>query len=745
MARSLRLIIALFIVAVPAVFGWYSRSPLIVPLLGAVYVPLYFLGKAGAWQALGGGASRTALLRAVPLTFVVQCCLVGVFYLLGLGLGALMSEPASPAMLTARDLYWIIGFAALFVPLAGVIAHQERATVAPPSMPSEGEGACEDEFATVARRVTAATFYRGWHFSRPNYTRTALVNVLDHKGDKPQRAPKRASAAMIAQAEARLGVALPPSLRDIYSLQDGGGLPIYYVPKFAAAPKVYSHWVTAFADDYNDLKPLAQLSTLHDHYMEYFDPEYSDPAEKETWLRGADKLVVLTARTGYGTALDYRKGETPGVLLFDNNADSPELMHFDSFDAFMAALHEVTDTGSRRANAPRDKAFGTPPDPQDPDRFWSNGNAGAGVTAAQWAAAGDALGVALPDALLPFYEVANGGTSHYKVAVDKENPAEPLHIFPTGPYVYAGQLSKVEHFATLATLSDRLDFIDGRTPWRELYDAPDKLIVISAAFDSALMLDYRNGDAPAVLAISDLDQPADQVVFPTVTEFLTRLRRYGVPKRDLRNEIGDERISARSSDATAFWLDGAAPAVTEAELRAFTDQWGYTTHGLPAAIKALYQQANGGPVRFRFAPPQQMNAYGHAITDRAAPRWVDVFPNGLLPMQNWRPLDDWRRQQGLATQQSLYDFTSRIAEPVSAQAGEALKLGLFVIGDHSNQTPPMVTVLDLSEDYFNRNRHVLTLRYDAVADRFEIAFGPIMSDHASAGLHAALKALKSDL
>lgn len=115
------------------------------------------------------------------------------------------------------------------------------------------------------------------------------------------------------------------------------------------------------------------------------------------------------------------------------------------------------------------------------------------------------------------------------------------------------------------------------------------------------------------------------------------------------------------------------------------------------------------------------------------------------PIEQWRPFEAWRAEHGIALEQSLFEFTSRISEPLGEDAQKALKSGLFVIGDHSTQGTYMVTLLDMTEDFFDRNRHVLTLLYDAQTDRFEIAFGPIMSDNVYSGLHQSLRALKSDL
>lgn len=746
MAKGLRLFIGAIILVFPTLLGWYFRSPLLIPLLGALYVPLYFLGKTHAWQAISHLPSRNALLRAVPVTFAVQCVLVGVLYLIGLGLGTLFTDRAMAGGIAAQDIAWLGSVAVIALPISAFIVFTERdtATPVPARVKPNPEVSDKDDFVALDREITPQTFYRGPHFSRPNYARTAMVDVLDHSGAKPKRAPKAASAAMLAQTEERLGVKLPQTLREIYLIQDGGALPTYFVPKYLGAPKTDEGWVSAFAHDYNDLRPLAQLASLYDDYIQDFDPEYSDPAEKDAWIPSSEKLIILTARSGYGTALDYRSGPEPGVLLFDNNHSTPELKRFETFDEFFAALREINH-GHKRP--PQKKvAYGTPPDPLDADRFWSKGNAGDAVTELQWENAGAALGVTLPSELLPFYKAADGGTSRYHVALAEKHDDPPLHVFPKGPYVYAGLFCKVDHFISLATLSDRLDFVDGRTPWRMIFDNPERLIVISAAFDAAILLDYRKSDRPAVLAVPDLDNPDSAIAFSSVKDFLSRLRLYGKPKPGDKNEIGDDRISARSSDTAGFWMPntGRAP-VDPTVVQAFIEQWDCSDHGLPKAIDALYARQDGGAVRFRFAPPQTMNPAGHAVRDFASSDWVDVFPDGLLPIENWQPFEAWRTAQGLAIDQSAFEFTARIDPPYDDDSHDTVKLGLFVIGDHTTPDARMVTLLDMSRDFFNRNRHILTLKYTQDTDRFEIFFGPVMSDNIHTGLHQTLKARKSDL
>ncbi len=612
---------------------------------------------------------------------------------------------------------------------------------------SDGSATASDangEFRTIARKITPRTFYRGWHFSRRNYTLHALTDVVDHQGNKPKRAPKRASEAMIVAAEQRLGVRLPRMLRDIYKVQDGGSLPTYFVARYPGAPRDFDGWVSAFAYDYDVLNPLSDLVRLHDDYVEHGDQE--DPEQTAGWIPGAEKLIVIAWRTGYGTALDYRQGEEPGVLLFDHGSDSKEELRFPSFEAFLEACHEIDfDDDARKERT--EQAFGGPPNPLDADRFWEKGHSGDGVTPNQWAAAGRSLGVRLPAELLPFFKAANGGLSRFKVAVgeDGDPGSEILQVFPSGPYIEQGALLRLEHWVSLATLSDRLDFIDDRQPWGALHDDPEKLVVISAAFDSALLLDYRkDDDRPAVLAVADLDLPESAVAFPTVEDFLNRLRRFGNPAAEAKSEIGDPRISSRLSDVASFWVvDDAIGPVDPATVDAFIASWDFRTFGLPETIRQIYETQDGGRVRFRFAAPQKRNPHGYTNTDPSARIWNDVFPGGLLPMACWQPFEAWRAQHQLALGQDPQDFTGRVKS--ASDDSDAVTVRLFVIGDHVSGSRRTITLLDLSSDYFNRNRNILTAVHEPETDRFKIVFGPVMVDNIYHGLHQTVRALKAEL
>jgi len=189
MTKPLRLVIALGVLLFPALLGWHYRNPALIPIVGALYVPLYFLGKMGAWQAIGYAPTRSAILRSLPITFAIQSVLAGAFYLIGLGLGALFGDASSVAALDTQDAIWVAVFLVATLPVTAYIAYGERHVAQPSahrengqtptaieedkdlSTPNDdivtGDG---DEFGIYTRSVTPETFYNGQHFSCLLYT-----------------------------------------------------------------------------------------------------------------------------------------------------------------------------------------------------------------------------------------------------------------------------------------------------------------------------------------------------------------------------------------------------------------------------------------------------------------------------------------------------------------------------------------------------------------------------------------------
>ncbi len=122
--------------------------------------------------------------------------------------------------------------------------------------------------------------------------------------------------------------------------------------------------------------------------------------------------------------------------------------------------------------------------------------------------------------------------------------------------------------------------------------------------------------------------------------------------------------------------------------------------------------------------------------------WIDVFPGGLLPMEDWGLFENWRVAHNLATTQPLSDFTDRVN--ADSENNDYEKIRLFVIGDHISCQQRVVTLLDMSSDFFSQNKAILTIAYNPNADIFETIFGPIMCDNIYSGIHMTLRMQKPD-
>ena len=536
LSGSLRVASGLAIVLTVGSVGFFHRSPWIVLPFALAFSILYIQGKYPAWNQLWLTEGFSGLAKSMPITFAIQCVVVSVFYLIGYGLGSLTGVATSAQAFSESDLLVpaVMLVAAFCV---GLVIHEiERGGAAhslsvPLDTSATGAlGASEREEAELEMSDEPARedrFFRARHHSVPNASQIALDRVAGADGQKPKRWPIGASDELLNEAELRLGVRLPDRLKALYRRQNGGIVQTFWVPNKPNPQPLYDDWEDAFAYDYDELKPLSELTTLHALYMEDFDPEYDDEQDKQHWLPGAEKLVILAMRTGSGTALDYNMGDEPGVVIFDleREGEARIRLSFSSFDAFFDALRtEVSDDphgGNHEAIV-----SASAPDPAHPDQFWSVGfgarAASRGVTRATWISEGERLGVMLPESLFPFYEALDGGKTVFVAdqGLPRDEDGSAPSPFPEGIYSAVGVLLPSDKWVTLKTLSGRLEFVDNRTPWSQLWTKPDKLIVVAAAFDSALLLDYRHGAEPNVLSVPDLDTPTSAITYSSVSEFL---------------------------------------------------------------------------------------------------------------------------------------------------------------------------------------------------------------------------------
>jgi hypothetical protein len=218
--------------------------------------------------------------------------------------------------------------------------------------------------------------------------------------------------------------------------------------------------------------------------------------------------------------LDYSGGPQPSVKLvdFDETADRSTDIEFPNFDSFFAALRrprEEMRISGDRILAFRTRPIGEMPDMQRASEFW-----GAGVHPFVNLAASrqDAfepkkvadddlvaetekrLGVVLPKALVTLWRSRNGGTlSACYLQVGEEGTAYdeiglPEHLMP------------MEYFATLADVSDRIDYPEEERPLAARHAGANGLVILHAKDKQALLLDYRGRtQEPGVLLVENLE------------------------------------------------------------------------------------------------------------------------------------------------------------------------------------------------------------------------------------------------
>jgi len=85
----------------------------------------------------------------------------------------------------------------------------------------------------------------------------------------------------------------------------------------------------------------------------------------------------------------------------------------------------------------------------------------------------------------------------------------------------------LEYVVTLDVLSDRMGFASNEAPWGRRHPGSDRLVVLEADHQRAVLLDYRDrpDDDPAVLAVDDLSRPLVEALrFERFGDLLARLR-----------------------------------------------------------------------------------------------------------------------------------------------------------------------------------------------------------------------------
>ncbi|MGH1467517.1 MAG: SMI1/KNR4 family protein [Bdellovibrionales bacterium] len=678
----IRLLFALCLLLCAGSLGFRHRNFMIIFPLGLAFTVLYIGGKWHLWRAILNSRKQTVIIKNLCITLPIQIFLAGLVYLIGLGLGRIFTTHSFVTSVTKEDLLLIlilvsVGLIVLvFVNWleggVGPIAYQlnqDRGAHSP-------EKSDPYDFKVLSEPVTKNNLFSSYRGSQ-DYTFTALTRAVETNDDKPKREPFSATETMIASTEERLGFVLPEGLKELYRFKNGGYVPNIFVPKVADPAPLHDHWENAFGG-YENLYSLKSLRTVYDSILDF---AYED--DTEAFPEGSEKLLILAQWYQQTTFLDYRYEGEPkvGIADFDDENWEDHALWFKNFDEFFLEFKRIDLDFDRKVRPKELMSKG--PVVSNRNKFWLyyGDTSDHGVNEQVWKTTEDKLQVSLPLELKPYLEISNGGSPYYNKSVAMKGGMDldfKKGVFP------GGRLLGVHRWVSLEELSGRLDFVHGLPMWSEIWKGADKLIVISAKFDSALMLDYRLEREPRVIYAPNLDEPENILSLGKVKSFLESLRAEKEPHWQ-GAPIGDESLSPRSLSLDCFWVLERCQKIDAQTIENYEKLWECK---LPAKLKEWMLVHDGGTVRFRYLPPVKPNLYGHLNPTPEVETWVDILPDGILPIEKWALLEDWRREHaegfGEALRQRGY------AQYVKEEFGDLKKILVLAVGQKR------LTLLDFS-------------------------------------------------
>jgi hypothetical protein len=322
---ALRIVTGLGLVAFAIAAGALQRSPWLLPFLGAGFTSAYLFGQLRSWRrARNTGTLRRYWLQ-IPADFAVQLGLVSVLYLIGFGLGALVSGRVAIAPFAPGDVIWPLAIGVLGAIFGLMIDRMEgHPSTLIPAWLNTGDDAAEApraDFRMLPDPVTVDNF-----FAPPS-------------GEAPDE--PGCSEDDITRAEARLGRALPDLLIALYRLRNGGSVNYLCIPKPGHEETTYYNHVFMPFSGYDELTPASRLRTVWESVTDYADPDNPDDADQ--FPPGAKAMVILAQWYRETLFLDYNQPGAPRVGFsdfdrFDTEGNRDPITWWKDFDTFFAAL-----------------------------------------------------------------------------------------------------------------------------------------------------------------------------------------------------------------------------------------------------------------------------------------------------------------------------------------------------------------------------------------------------------------------
>ena len=320
LSGSLRLITGAALLIGVITAGYLGHSPLIIAPLSIAFTISFAIGRLKRWQAAikQQGAHRLAI--GICATFMSQFLLVALLYLIGLGLGTLLSGYETLSAFGQGDWLWAF-WLGMFGAAAGLMI--SKLEHAPQHTHDPQTGQPSYPVRILEAPVTPKTFFS------PPTSEDGMTGV---------------SEADLVATETRLGVKLPGTLCEIFRQQDGGHLRVMGIPKpDKAAPFGIDDMLNPFSG-YNDLHACTQLQNLAESFLSFADPE-DEESYGALFKNGTENMVLLAQWYLESLFLDYNQVGEPrvGFVDFDQENWLEQVIWWPSFDDFFAALRFYED------------------------------------------------------------------------------------------------------------------------------------------------------------------------------------------------------------------------------------------------------------------------------------------------------------------------------------------------------------------------------------------------------------------
>ncbi len=337
----LRIATGLGFVLVGGAAGYVHRSPLIIPVLAIGFAAAYVAGKQRAWRHSLSTKGWRGTLAQIPSTYVAQVFLVGLLYLIGFGLGALVRGKVDLAAFGRVDVGIAVWTGVIGVAFGLAIDQLEKrkSVTSPDETFTFGDDtdmeAQRADINLLDTPVQPHSLFRSIHYTHDT------SDEADGEYDGTPNEKSAGSDAKIAAAEARLGVVFPEGLRAIYRVQNGGSINSVCVLKAGITQtQSYDDVIMPFSG-YDDLEPLERVRPLFDAISDYAEPD----TQPEEFPEGCKQMMILAQWYRETLFLDYSNPGAPrvGFTDFDNEAPLEKAVWWEDFDAFFASLRHYED------------------------------------------------------------------------------------------------------------------------------------------------------------------------------------------------------------------------------------------------------------------------------------------------------------------------------------------------------------------------------------------------------------------